>query len=146
MKFCSKCGKELHDEAVICVGCGCAVQDSSLKKTYHTDSVEYEKLMTFVSEANTIYVLGIVSLILCLGIGIIFQIINLVKVNKYVIKGRKELNCPTFNIHDPNSIMIYENAKKKVDSGRKMTAYGFIISVVVIALGLYNTVIQWMLF
>ena len=25
MKFCSKCGKELVDEAVICPGCGCAV-------------------------------------------------------------------------------------------------------------------------
>lgn len=27
MKFCSKCGKELVDEAVVCPGCGCA-QDS----------------------------------------------------------------------------------------------------------------------
>lgn len=26
MKFCSKCGKELMDEAVICIGCGCAVE------------------------------------------------------------------------------------------------------------------------
>lgn len=25
MKFCSKCGKELIDEAIICPGCGCAV-------------------------------------------------------------------------------------------------------------------------
>ena len=25
MKFCTKCGKELFDEAVICPGCGCAV-------------------------------------------------------------------------------------------------------------------------
>ncbi len=25
MKFCTHCGKELLDEAVICVGCGCAV-------------------------------------------------------------------------------------------------------------------------
>ena len=25
MKFCTKCGKELHDEAVICTGCGCMV-------------------------------------------------------------------------------------------------------------------------
>lgn len=25
MKFCSKCGKELSDEAVVCMGCGCAV-------------------------------------------------------------------------------------------------------------------------
>lgn len=26
MKYCSKCGKELVDEAVICTGCGCAVE------------------------------------------------------------------------------------------------------------------------
>ena len=25
MKYCSKCGKELIDEAIICTGCGCAV-------------------------------------------------------------------------------------------------------------------------
>ena len=25
MKFCSKCGKELMDEAIVCTGCGCAV-------------------------------------------------------------------------------------------------------------------------
>ena len=25
MKFCSKCGKELIDDAIICTGCGCAV-------------------------------------------------------------------------------------------------------------------------
>ena len=25
MKYCSKCGKELLDEAVICPGCGCSV-------------------------------------------------------------------------------------------------------------------------
>ena len=25
MKFCSKCGKELLDDAVICPGCGCSV-------------------------------------------------------------------------------------------------------------------------
>ena len=26
MKYCSKCGAEIHDEAVICPKCGCAVQ------------------------------------------------------------------------------------------------------------------------
>lgn len=25
MKFCTHCGKELSDEAVVCIGCGCAV-------------------------------------------------------------------------------------------------------------------------
>jgi len=29
MKYCTHCGKELFDEAVICVGCGCAVGDKS---------------------------------------------------------------------------------------------------------------------
>ena len=28
MKFCSKCGKELMDEAVVCTGCGCAVANA----------------------------------------------------------------------------------------------------------------------
>ena len=26
--FCTKCGKEIADEAVICIGCGCAVKNS----------------------------------------------------------------------------------------------------------------------
>ena len=28
MKFCSKCGKEIVDEAVVCPNCGCAVEGS----------------------------------------------------------------------------------------------------------------------
>lgn len=31
MKYCSKCGNELHDEAVICPKCGCPVEDVSPK-------------------------------------------------------------------------------------------------------------------
>ena len=29
MKYCSKCGAEIHDEAVICPKCGCAVAPSN---------------------------------------------------------------------------------------------------------------------
>ena len=29
MKFCSKCGKELMDEAVICINCGCSVSNEN---------------------------------------------------------------------------------------------------------------------
>ncbi len=28
MKFCSKCGKEIHDDAAICIHCGCNVTDT----------------------------------------------------------------------------------------------------------------------
>ena len=31
MKFCSKCGKEIHDDAVICVNCGCMVNSEPTK-------------------------------------------------------------------------------------------------------------------
>lgn len=33
MKFCSKCGKEIMDEAVICPSCGCAVTNSNAPAT-----------------------------------------------------------------------------------------------------------------
>ena len=29
MKYCSKCGKEIVDEAIVCPGCGCAVGSST---------------------------------------------------------------------------------------------------------------------
>ena len=33
--FCSKCGKEVNDEAVVCIHCGCAIEN---KKSSLTDS------------------------------------------------------------------------------------------------------------
>ncbi len=39
MKFCSKCGKEIVDEAIVCPGCGCAVADSGTNKQTHNDEV-----------------------------------------------------------------------------------------------------------
>lgn len=34
MKFCEKCGKELMDEAVVCVGCGCPVNTTPAQQPY----------------------------------------------------------------------------------------------------------------
>lgn len=33
MKYCTHCGKEILDEAVICVGCGCAVESKAAQTT-----------------------------------------------------------------------------------------------------------------
>ena len=30
--FCSKCGKEVNDDAVVCIGCGCAIKGPALKR------------------------------------------------------------------------------------------------------------------
>ena len=36
MKFCSHCGKEVRDDAVVCVHCGCALEEK--KKTDNADA------------------------------------------------------------------------------------------------------------
>ena len=40
MKFCSKCGKELVDEAIVCPGCGCAVVAPQNNVTSNTEGDE----------------------------------------------------------------------------------------------------------
>ena len=37
--FCSKCGKEIMDEAVVCPNCGCAVADIASRKQAEEDKV-----------------------------------------------------------------------------------------------------------
>lgn len=130
MKFCSKCGNQIHDEAVICVHCGCSIESKPNK----TDSNEYSKLIAFVNEAKTIRTLGIISIVLCLGIGIIFQIINLVKIKKYL--QNKAFVFPELNLSDPADIRLYEEAKKKIESGNNLTTLGFSITIAVIGIGI----------
>lgn len=38
MKFCSKCGKEIMDEAVICPNCGCEVDGKKLANTVKSEN------------------------------------------------------------------------------------------------------------
>lgn len=37
MKFCTKCGKEIMDEAVVCPNCGCAVDTKKLETLYESE-------------------------------------------------------------------------------------------------------------
>ncbi len=41
--FCQKCGKEIMDEAVVCVHCGCAVNNSSTPETTVKENVVEDK-------------------------------------------------------------------------------------------------------
>ena len=36
--YCKKCGKEIADEAVVCIGCGCSVKESEPAKATQLDS------------------------------------------------------------------------------------------------------------
>ena len=39
MKFCSKCGKEILEEAIVCPNCGCAVVNPTVPQQFSTDQV-----------------------------------------------------------------------------------------------------------
>lgn len=67
MKFCSKCGKELFDEAVICPGCGCPVVAPKPPVP-----LEEEVLEIVAQDMQDKIVLPIISLILWAGAVVIY--------------------------------------------------------------------------
>lgn len=84
MKFCTKCGAELMDESVICVKCGCAVENSSLTQT---ESVESPRKSGLSTAAKVFMVLGTIIMALwtfCIGLAwcLPLTIIYFQKVNK----------------------------------------------------------------
>lgn len=53
MKYCSRCGKEIMDEAVVCPGCGCAVKSDALQ-----NAVEPQK-----NKSQASLILGIIGIV-----------------------------------------------------------------------------------
>lgn len=51
MKYCTHCGKEMFDEAVICVGCGCPV--SSAKNNIVSNPIDSTRLINTLSQRVT---------------------------------------------------------------------------------------------
>ena len=54
MKYCTHCGKELFDEAVLCVGCGCPVAGVSAQMT-QGKSIDRSVFLTSLSSRVLIY-------------------------------------------------------------------------------------------
>ena len=68
MKYCSKCGNELFDEAVICPSCGCPVEGASQPNS-STQSPETKKTLRTV--AKVFMLISLISSALALIAGII---------------------------------------------------------------------------
>lgn len=83
MKFCSHCGKEIMDEAIVCPGCGCGVQVRSVENSYCGEKAESSRtaiILGAVGIAGAI-LLAIVGHI-CSIIAIILGIIDCTKNRK----------------------------------------------------------------
>lgn len=60
MKFCQKCGKEIMEDAVICTGCGCAVNNKpatheSAVDPRQSNLIEAENMLQYFSQKNAQY-------------------------------------------------------------------------------------------
>lgn len=53
MKYCTHCGKELLDEAVICIGCGCEIDTHTIQSSSYTSSNLSVLLNTLSQRLNT---------------------------------------------------------------------------------------------
>ena len=54
MKYCTKCGKEIMDEAVVCPGCGCSQQTGNVVTTQDSSSFGWALLGFCVPVAGLI--------------------------------------------------------------------------------------------
>lgn len=111
--FCSKCGKEIMDEAVICPSCGCPTNNFSAQSpaqpTVNIYSSDYPIIKEFAEKAKTIKTLGILATIFMLGIGLIFSII--------IWLSAKKIAIPEITTTNPNEIAEFESAKRKYALG-----------------------------
>ena len=74
MKFCEKCGKEIMDEAVLCPGCGCMVENNG-KDVTATVGAETKKT---TQVALILGIIGVVFAWLFALVGHITSIIGIV--------------------------------------------------------------------
>ena len=109
MKYCSKCGKELLDEAVICVGCGCAVEIMhSNQKTKNVPDKEVScdylenhsrNLIMYIVLSCVSLIFGVVAFLLInvwIGVSITFlSLVFAIIPHSFVKKEVRKLNLGT---------------------------------------------------
>ena len=121
--FCSKCGKEIMDEAVICPNCGCPTakyeKPTTQFKTEHTN--DWIAITEYAGKAKAVKVWGIISIVLVFGIGVIPGIITAIMAAK--------LKVPYVTTTSPMELAEFEKAKKNHDLGNSLGSSAAAINV-----------------
>lgn len=127
--FCSKCGKEIADEAVFCSNCGCATANYHAPTTTSTQNTTYSKdyviIKNFEDRVRSLFILSIIALALCLGFGIIFSFIVWVKANSMFV--------PLLTTDNPLEVAMLESAKSRLRTALKFSFVPMYILVAVTA-------------
>jgi uncharacterized membrane protein YvbJ len=86
MKYCSHCGKELDDDAIICVNCGCTAPNSDEKKAKVSNGLRIAaKILMIISTVAMGFL--IIPLIWCIPMTVTYC--NKIKNNEPISIGFK---------------------------------------------------------
>ena len=133
---CPECGNPISDMAQSCPHCGYPIAVNvnqwgapagaypyapSANAMNSPRSSLYPQIRAFADEVKTIYVLGILSIVCCLGIGLIFEIINLVKIKNLTVPDTKQISAPY-------EMTEYTAAARQLQTAKKLTSIAFIIT------------------
>lgn len=137
MKYCSKCGNQMLDEAVMCVNCGCMVNAQSMpNQGMHQPTPEEQErsrvakriITDFSSSLTAPLVLSIIGVVLSFGIGFIFAIISNVLLNNRPI--------PEFKYLDEKEQILLDAAIRKHNTIKTLINVTCILLCVAIMLGI----------
>lgn len=111
--FCSKCGKEINDDALICPSCGCATENYSKNEKENTVKSNATDLL---DKANTLSLVSIIG-------GIFIPLLG------WICGGIGIGNCNNAKVENPTRA---EEIKKKCIIGIVISSVVFLISLAVV--------------
>lgn len=105
MKYCTHCGKELLDEAVICVGCGCAVRGHN-NQTVNNQSIDGNALLNTLSQRlNTNGIIWLVIGALQILGGILINWFLLIVGVLNIVSAVQDMKYSKTLLENPNGIV-----------------------------------------
>lgn len=105
MKYCTHCGKELLDEAVICVGCGCPVSGQSGQAVNGTTADSSVLLNTLSQRLNTNGIIWLVIGVLQILGGIFINWFLLIVGVLNIISSIQDMNYSKTMLTNPAGIV-----------------------------------------
>lgn len=162
--FCSKCGKEIDDSAVVCVGCGCPTANYNSNKAQPTSqnpnpsvtrtafgnisapqaqpcSYSYSEDDKIIIPKIRQYISDVNSIFVLSIIGILLSFgIGLIFAIIGFLKIKK-LPAIDKSIEDPNLIADLQKAQKKLSTSMILMSLTVLIFVVVVGIGFLGSIL-----
>ncbi len=105
MKYCTHCGKELLDEAVICMGCGCAVSGQNIHIPNNVTADGTRLLNTLSQRLNTNGIIWLVIGILQILGGLFINWFLLIVGVLNIISSVQDMQYSKTLLEDPTGIV-----------------------------------------